>query len=52
MLQASLELLRGIREVEQKGCNVSAALAWAEGGFITAAQLAAGQQCGVVPAFA
>ncbi len=44
--QVNIGLLRQLREQEWKGCNVSAGVNWAARGFTTAAQLAAGEQCG------
>lgn len=49
--EVSLPMLAGLRETQDKGCNQSAALAWAAQGFLSAAQLAAGQACGTVPIF-
>ena len=45
-VQVDIGLLRQLREQEWKGCNVSVGLDWAASGFTTAAQLAAGEQCG------
>lgn len=42
--------LGGMREqYSEKACNVTAALGWAADGFVTAARLAAGQQCASPP---
>lgn len=46
---AALGALR--EERTDKVCNVSAALGWAADGFVTAARLAAGQQCGSPPTY-
>ena len=46
---AALGALR--EERGDKACNVSAALGWAADGFVTAARLAAGQQCGSPPTY-
>ncbi|BDA45402.1 probable glycosyltransferase BC10 at C-terminar half [Coccomyxa sp. Obi] len=46
---AALGALR--EERTDKACNVSAALGWAADGYVTAARLAAGQQCGSPPTY-
>lgn len=46
----SQESMANMREVGLKMCNVSAAEDLAAVSFVSAAQLAAGQQCGQVPA--
>lgn len=44
--------LHAMREEHgEKACNVSAALSWAADGFVTAARLAAGQECGAPPVY-
>ncbi len=47
--EVSLEQMTGLRETGLKFCNVSAAEDLASTSFLSAAQLAAGQQCGQSP---
>ena len=47
--EVSLEQMTGLRETGLKFCNVSAADDLASTSFLSAAQLAAGQQCGQSP---
>jgi hypothetical protein len=49
--EVSRTMLERLRTAEADWCNATGAAAWAAEGLVSAAQLAAGQHCGTLPAF-